>query len=325
VSAATSRCGEAEELIIRSSLESLEPAEAVQLAAHLTACPPCREEAIETAELVGSLRTANARLGSPSPRFAQRLRGRLVASPPAAAAAPAPAVRSVEPPLVQSEPRPRLAIRRRWLIAALLGSLVGNLALVFSLLGPFAGAPEVSASGKWIGSLDHDKIRLEASLVTSLGRLREEQDPDGLVAGDPVATAWWLLAESRAARILGVAEASVEERIVRARAALLAAPPEPDGLGRAVVALSLEGTGPGATTVARPRPAVVFQVREALSQVDARRAPAAEDLRLEELLREARWPEQPKELQRRLESSRGSARAEAVGAVAAASLVAPGP
>lgn len=133
----------------------------------------------------------------------------------------------------------------------------------------------------------------EESLTGRLERLRGAQDSDGFVDGDPVATAWWLIAEARSRDIL-VKNGSLPQTasIVQAQRALQSAQ-LPNESAKAIVAMGLResldrlGIGERAAvaesvsrlTMPEPKPAhAAFMRNAANTQMDAaRRARTTEE------------------------------------------------
>ena len=204
---------------------------------------------------------------------------RKVVSPQAEAAARKLGTGAGFAPAAQSAPPRRFPRRSRgalWLAAG----LVVSLGLNFwwgsrSLTGgvPFTGAPltgagplaaqgadvaaGVAVSGSpapgTVASLDGTVSQIvEASasprrVAEQLMKLRAAQDGSGLLAGDSSATAWWLVAESRAKRAGVPLEALAFDAVGRAQRALAGAPIE-GSKARAIAALGLAESGETLTT-----------------------------------------------------------------------------
>lgn len=254
-------CAAAEVLAIRMDVSPLDPAEDARLTQHLARCAPCRRTAIESSEFVASLRTLNDSLGSPSRHFGERLRARVaieralssptsdggagVGAGQAAAASPRGALPPRETP---SRPATRTWIEtpslpgRRPQLLLLAGVLV--LSIVLNLLAVSSGIfgskvpPPSAGRESTLASAPPSSILAGERLL----RLRAAQTVDGLLAGDPVATAWWLVAESRALTSAEASPLTTEplsfERVERAQKALLEAR-YPNALARATAALAL--------------------------------------------------------------------------------------
>ncbi|MFN0204739.1 MAG: hypothetical protein ACKVS6_00310 [Planctomycetota bacterium] len=185
------------------------------LASHLNHCDACRLEAVQLGEVISQLRNWNTRMGGPSRRFRDRLRTRLhnernatVPKDFATLYREMPFGNSTKAnvnvstgnkvtnvagavPRRSSLPAPRFTkSSRRSLLLTMLGlSLALN---VFWIVNRF-GTREVAAKSQTAA------VVAKQSLESRLLRLRNSQGRDGLIDSDPVTTAWWLIAESRAA------------------------------------------------------------------------------------------------------------------------------
>lgn len=251
-------CAAADVLAVRASVAPLDASEDLLLTEHVLHCQRCRVSAIEHAEFAASLRSLDASIGDPSRRFAERLRARISierALAPGGAApggvAPGRGESNVKPtgepsgaradaaqPLTRGarrvSPLPRTLIVKGtpwfasrpaalWLAAGLLVSITLNFLWVSRVLfGPGAAPSSVLAAAA-------ETPPLTARALDAAGRvesLRAQQSEDGLIAGDPAATAWWLIAESRLAARLGGPGAPVKplafENAERAQTGLLA-------------------------------------------------------------------------------------------------------
>lgn len=203
--------------------------------AHLRICAQCRAKASEAGEWVSALRAADRRLGTPSRRFRERLAARLegeavslrhpdaqspgprspIANAPAAKPQklPAPSVRPQ--PSASARPAARRASRWSWgPVGIVVGIVVGSFfARSVFLPQPGTATERLSAQAQ----ADRNAAPIAATapasdvdtpsptlLASQLTRLRAEAGQPGFLQKDPVATAWWLVAEARAAAIRGI-------------------------------------------------------------------------------------------------------------------------
>lgn len=256
---ASTECANLAPILVRAAVETLTQQEQERVAAHVIQCESCRREAMELGDLIAGLRTWDASTGAPSRHFSARLKSRLAREKNA----PAP---NLHPPLIPAQVlskemqagrsvftgsgatiqkseklvqnNSKRVRRSRFLVATLALSVAINFAwLLHSWMSP------VNAAERPIVSVNNVAARDAASpvqvLQERLNRLRLAQDSAGLVDGDPVATAWWLIAESRAKVVSGnelkpVAPASIE---LAQRA--LATSPLPSSSARTIVATGL--------------------------------------------------------------------------------------
>ncbi|HKD99660.1 MAG TPA: hypothetical protein VKE69_01515 [Planctomycetota bacterium] len=203
-------CLDVSEWLTHSAVGGLSTPEPVGVAEHLRSCVRCREEGIATGEIVASLRAANGRIGLPSPRFARSLRERIEAEGAISSVLPGTSASEVN---VLAAPA-RSRSRRRWVGAALAVSIAINVGLAFFVS---RRAPQGTAE---LASVDVART----IVAPALERLRALQDEGGLIAGDVVATGWWLEAEAAASRGGEASTADVRARIDRARLALASEP-----------------------------------------------------------------------------------------------------
>ncbi|MBL8694859.1 MAG: hypothetical protein JNJ88_12255 [Planctomycetes bacterium] len=203
--------------------------------AHLRICALCRAKASEAGEWVSALRAADRRLGTPSRRFRERLAARLegeavsLRNPEAKSPAPdgprtnAPTTKPQKPLETSMRPHRSLPARqgarrvKRWSwgpVGIVVGLVVGS----FFARGVFLPQPGVAVE-RSAPDVRTDRIAAPAVsrvsppeteppspilLASQLTRLRTEAIQPGFLQKDPVATAWWLVAEARAATIDGI-------------------------------------------------------------------------------------------------------------------------
>ncbi|MBI3820343.1 MAG: hypothetical protein HY286_16760 [Planctomycetes bacterium] len=239
-------------ILVRASVEKLTSVEEERVAAHLATCESCLHEAMQLGDFVASLRTWNASIGGPSPRFAARLKSRLAAER-ANVARPAVGASGtiVNLPGIESEPpapKTKNPIRTKQRSKALAVALVISVAMNVGILWAYwrgnvrAAEPPVDSNTTEIAAASDAPVVPESVLASRLQKLRGAQGGDGLVGGDPVATAWWLIAESRAERAQ-----TLQSRAERAQTLQ----------SRANGGLTLQIDAPAAGSVARAQNALI--------------------------------------------------------------------